>query len=93
MTQQFLLADTLSDAQVDELVQHGSVSVGDFLYTEWRKDNQNQTWLKRVSTDIHGVEPDVDICADGFVDAPADNDPTSDDPIEFSMDYGSDDDE
>ena len=75
MPQQFILGDTLSDAQVDELVQHGSVEIDGFLFQEWRTDQENQTWLKRISGDIHGVEPtDGDIYADGFVDAPDDDD-------------------
>ena len=89
---QFIVANNLSDDQVLELVQHGTVEVDGFLYSEWRRDAEQQTWLKRISGEIHGVEPDTDICADGFIDYdPSDDD--DDDPIEFSIDYGSDDDE
>ena len=82
---QFLLADMLTDAQVDELVQHGSVEIDGFLFQEWRTDQENQTWLKRVTCDILGVEPDYgDVHADGFQDAVDDED---DNPIEQTMYY------
>ena len=89
MPQQFILGDSLSDDQLLELVEHSTVDIDGFLYSEWRKDAEGQMWLKRIAAEIHGVEPDVDICADGFVDAPDDDD-DDDNPIAMTWIYGSD---
>ena len=85
MPQQFILGDMLTDDQIGELVDHGTVDVGGFLFAEWRRDSEGQTWLKRVTGEIHGITPsDGDVYADGFIDAVVDDD-DDDNPIEQTM--------
>ncbi len=96
MTPQFIRANSLTDDQVAELVAHDTVDVDGFLYREWRKDVDGETWLMRIASEIHGIQPDNDMIlaeSEGFIDAPADNDPDSDNPVECEWIYDGDDDE